>query len=124
MDYNIACCSIVSNAQCTHAERVTISRYLTLAMLAIVSLYISMCMHAYKACDILRALYILVCQIRNVVYTQPFFAVTFADQFLSVATSLPQNYNIYGLGEHKTPLRLKCVPQSSKVIIICILTHN
>ena len=34
-------------------------------------------------------------------------AVNFADQFLSIATTLPGDYNIYGLGEHKTPLRLK-----------------
>ena len=33
--------------------------------------------------------------------------VIFADQFLSIATTLPQDYNVYGLGEHKTPLRLK-----------------
>eukprot|EP00128_Syssomonas_multiformis_P009239 Colp12_sorted_trinity150504_noHs@21457 len=32
--------------------------------------------------------------------------VIFEDQFLSVTTSLPQNPNIYGLGEHKHPLRL------------------
>ena len=32
----------------------------------------------------------------------------FADQYLSIATSLPDNYNLYGLGEHITPyLRLQ-----------------
>ena len=60
-----------------------------------------------QAHDIIHTLCILVCQIRNAVLP---LIVTFADQFLSIATTLPQNYNIYGLGEHKTPLRLKCVP--------------
>ena len=39
--------------------------------------------------------------------THILFTVSFADQFLSVATTLPQNYNIYGLGEHKTSLRFQ-----------------
>ena len=30
----------------------------------------------------------------------------YADKFLKIGTTLPPNYNIYGLGEHKTSLRL------------------
>jgi len=33
--------------------------------------------------------------------------VQFIDQFLQISTSLPTNYNIYGLGEHVTQLRLQ-----------------
>lgn len=33
--------------------------------------------------------------------------VIFADNFLKIGTTLPEGYNIYGLGEHKTSLRLK-----------------
>ena len=34
--------------------------------------------------------------------------VLISDQFLSLSTSLPDNYNLYGLGEHVTPfLRLQ-----------------
>ena len=39
----------------------------------------------------------------------PYFAVIYADNFLKIGTTLPPNYNIYGLGEHKTSLRLTCV---------------
>ena len=36
-----------------------------------------------------------------------FPTVQFTDQFLSIGTRLPNNYNIYGLGEHAVPsLRL------------------
>ena len=35
-----------------------------------------------------------------------FHAVYFSNQYLSIGTKLPQNYNLYGLGEHKTNLRL------------------
>ena len=31
------------------------------------------------------------------------FPVQFADQYLSIGTSLPKGYNLYGLGEHVTP---------------------
>ena len=30
-------------------------------------------------------------------------AVLFVDQYLELTTSLPDNHNIYGLGEHVTP---------------------
>ena len=38
-------------------------------------------------------------------YMSSFFtnAVQFADQYLELTTSLPDNHNIYGLGEHVTP---------------------
>lgn len=33
-------------------------------------------------------------------------AVQFSDQYIAIGTSLPQGYNIYGLGERKDHLRL------------------
>lgn len=35
-----------------------------------------------------------------------FVSVQFSDQYISIGTSLPQGYNIYGLGERKDHLRL------------------
>ena len=46
-------------------------------------------------------------RLRDCTFVFLVLTVNFADQFLSIATTLPQGYNIYGLGEHKTPLRLK-----------------
>ena len=36
-----------------------------------------------------------------------YLVVFFGNQFLKIGTTLAPGYNIYGLGEHKTSLRLK-----------------
>ncbi len=55
-------------------------------------------------------------------------AVYFSDQYLSIGTTLPQNYNLYGLGEHKAKLRLEYVIMSQrKHITSCVpsvCVHN
>ena len=84
---------------CWHVERVTISRFSILGVLAIVS------------CNHLPTTW--VAKWGRVGFTHYVDAcppaVNFADQLLSIATTLPQDYNIYGLGEHKTQLKLKYV---------------
>ena len=47
-----------------------------------------------------------VCNLSIIMYYMSSFftnAVQFADQYLELTTSLPDNHNIYGLGEHVTP---------------------
>ena len=82
-----------------HAERVTISRFSILGVLAIVSCIDLPITWVPKWGRVDLTYYVNACP--------P--AVNFADQLLSIATTLPQNYNIYGLGEHKTQLKLKYV---------------
>ena len=50
------------------------------------------------------------------------FLVAYSDNLLMIGSTLPPNYNIYGLGEHKTSLRLKYVVLWHTIAISCILS--
>ena len=48
--------------------------------------------------------------------------VQFADQYLTLSTTLPGTESIYGLGEHKVPLQLKRLVAyySSNCYVLCV----
>ena len=60
--------------------------------------------------DYIESLLLSFADIAIAVWPFELISVYFADQFLSIGTTLPPNYNLYGLGEHKSKLRLQYVP--------------